>query len=202
MKIITISREFGSGGRELGKRLAEALGFSYYDREIISAIAEEVGLSEDFVAHTLEKNVSSGGFPLTFSRTLSLNHLGEVSAPMLLAKQHKVIRELAQKGDCVVVGRSADVVLEDFRPLRIFVHGDMAAKVARCQSRAGKDESLTDREMERKIRQIDKNRAKNHSMVSRYPWGDKAGYDLCINTSDTAIKDIIPALADFAKVWF
>ncbi len=200
MNIITISREFGSGGRELGKRLADALGYAYFDREIISALAQEEGLSEDFVAHALESGISHS-YPITFSRTLTVMPTGTIT-PMLLARQHKLMEKLAQKGNCVMVGRSADVVLADHKPLRIFVYGEMASKVRRCQSRAEQGEALSDKEMEKHIRRIDKNRSAGHSLVSRHPWGDKAGYDLCINTSDVSIKEIIPALAEFAKAWF
>ena len=133
MRIITVSREFGSGGREVGKRLADELGIAYYDREIVETIAERCSLDKTYVAHALERSVSHT-FPLHFGHTFS--HL---TAPVmtggsmnLLAEQTKLIKELAAKGDCVIVGRAADVVLADLSPFNLFVYADMKYKVERC----------------------------------------------------------------------
>ena len=201
MRIVTVSREFGSGGREVGKRLADALGIEYYDREIISAIAKEAEMDAGYVEHVLDNSLHYS-YPLTFSHTLSLNYFINSSAPQLLGIQHKIIRGLAEKGDCVIVGRGADAILEMYKPFRIFVYADMDAKIARCRSRASADEHLTDRELERKIRQIDKNRADNHDLISSVRWGDRAGYDLCVNTTNIVIKDAVPAIAAYAEKYF
>lgn len=201
MRIVTVSREFGSGGREVGKRLADALGIAYYDREIIAAIAEEAEMDAGYVEHILDNSLHYST-PLTFSHTLSLNYFVNSSAPQLLGLQHKIIRSLAEKGDCVIVGRGADAILEAYKPFRIFVYADMDAKLARCRARATADEHLTDRELERKIRQIDKNRADNHDLISSARWGDREGYDLCVNTTNVVIKDVVPHIADYAKAYF
>jgi cytidylate kinase len=201
MKTITISREFGSGGRELGKRLADALGFAYLDREIVTAIAEKSSLDEDYV----ERNIENGllrMYPITFSRTLTHMPLIVSGAPELLSEQHRVIKELAGKGDCVIVGRGADIVLQEASPFKIFVYADMRAKVLRCRSRAGEGENPTDRELERQIKQIDKARAENHNIFSSHKWGDKHGYHLCVNTTGIEIKSVVPQIAEYAKAWF
>ena len=96
MRIITISREFGSGGRELGKRLADALGIAYFDREIIAEIAEKTLLDADYIERTLNAGISIGTFPITCSRTFSLPHSVNTTAS-LLAQQHKIVRSLARK---------------------------------------------------------------------------------------------------------
>lgn len=201
MKIITISREFGSGGREIGKRLADTLNICYYDREIITAIAEKSSLEENYVERTLDSGVLKH-YPVTFYRTIA--HIPTITnnAPSLLAQQHKVIKELAAKGDCVIVGRGADIVLEEYQPFKLFVYADMAAKIERCRKSAVLDEKLTDREFERKIKQIDKARASNHNFISSLDWGDKSGYDLCINTTEIEIKSIILTIAAYAQNWF
>lgn len=200
MRIVTVSREFGSGGREIGKRLADALGVPYYDREILTAIADDVGLEEGYVSSLLE---SPGflSFPFTFSKTFSYNPMMG-NAAQVLARQHRIIRTIAEKGDCVIVGRGAEAVLAEYKPFRIFVHADMDAKVARCRSRAGENEDLSDKELQRQIRQIDKSRASNHNFVSDIPWGDPAGYELCLNTTHLNIKGTIPLLTDFINHWF
>lgn len=199
--IVTVSREFGSGGREVGKRLADALSCDYYDREIIAAIAQESNMDAGYVEHVLNNSLHYS-YPLTFSHTLSVNYFLNSSAPQLLGIQNKIIRSLADKSNCVLVGRGADAILEQYKPFRIFVYADLEAKLARCRSRAPADEHLTDRELERKIRQIDKNRADNHDLISAYRWGDRNGYDLCVNTTNVDIKDIVPVIAEYAKAYF
>ena len=202
MRIITISREFGSGGRELGKRLADALGFAYYDREIVSSIAEKCNLDEGYVENVLRKGLTIN-VPITFGHTFyfysdptSENEL------KVLNMQQQIIKELAQRGDCVMVGRSSGIILEKYNPLRLFVYADMEWKVKRCRERASADEHLTDRELEKKIRQIDAGRARHQKLLTDRKWGDRDGYDLCINTTSLEIKKIIPGLKEMALCWF
>ena len=202
MRIITISREFGSGGRELGKRLADALGFAYYDREIVSSIAEKCNLDEGYVENVLRKGLTIN-VPVTFGHTFyfysdptSENEL------KVLNMQQQIIKELAQRGDCVMVGRSSGIILEKYNPLRLFVYADMEWKVKRCRERASADEHLTDRELEKKIRQIDAGRARHQKLLTDRKWGDREGYDLCINTTSLGIKKIIPGLKEMALCWF
>lgn len=199
MKIVTVSREFGSGGRELGKRLADELGFAYYDREIISAIAKDTELNEAYIASTLEHGIS--GYNINFGVTLSATSVISQNTVDILIAQQRIMKEIAIKGDCVIVGRSADVILEKYNPFNIFVYSDTESKVARCRARED-GEQLSDKQLIKKIRQIDKNRAKLHSMVARSDWGDKDSYQLMVNTSGFTIKDLVPMTADFARAWF
>ena len=202
MRIITISREFGSGGRELGKRLADALGFAYYDREIVSSIAEKCNLDEGYVENVLRKGLTIN-VPVTFGHTFyfysdptSENEL------KVLNTQQRIIKELALRGDCVMVGRSSGIILEKYNPLRLFVYADMEWKVKRCRERASAEEHLTDRELEKKIRQIDAGRARHQKLLTDRKWGAPEGYDLCINTTSLEIKKIIPGLKEMALCWF
>ena len=202
MRIITISREFGSGGRELGKRLAYALGFAYYDREIVSSIAEKCNLDEGYVENVLRKGLTIN-VPVTFGHTFyfysdptSENEL------KVLNTQQQIIKELALRGDCVMVGRSSGIILEKYNPLRLFVYADMEWKVKRCRERASAEEHLTDRELEKKIRQIDAGRARHQKLLTDRKWGAPEGYDLCINTTNLEIKKIIPGLKEMALCWF
>lgn len=201
MNIVTVSREFGSGGREVGKRLADELGIAYYDREIISAVAEKSPLNESYIERTLESG-RLRQFPITFSRTFSYLPSALSDVPQLLGTQNKVLRDLAESGDCVIVGRAANTVLKDFDPFNLFVYADMDAKISRCRARSDDVKNMSDREIERMIRRVDKVRAENHSLISDYPWGDKRGYHLCVNTSGFEIKSIVPMIAKFAENWF
>lgn len=201
MKIITVSREFGSGGRELGKRLAEAMGLRYYDREIISELAKREKLDEDYVESLVEQGFASG-FQYTFRRSFSAMPPKTPRSAQYLAEQHKIIRTLAEKGDCLFVGRSSDAVLSELEPLRIFVHAEPWAKLKRCRERAAEDEKLSERTLISKMKQIDKARADCHDVIAPFPWGDRRGYELCVNTTGIEIKEMIPVLAEYAVRWF
>lgn len=202
MKIITISREFGSGGRELGKRLADHLNIDYYDSEIISQIAEKRGLDEKYV----EKALNNHGWQehtLSFCRTLSSTAYLQSSKVDLLLEQKKVIEEIASLGkDCVIVGRNADVILEKYKPFNIFVCADEKAKLARCLERADENEKLTEKELMRKMRSIDKVRSQTREIIAGSEWGERSSYNITINTSGWEIKELVPATADFAERWF
>lgn len=202
MRIITISREFGSGGRELGKRLADITGFDYYDSEIITAIAQNSGLDRDYV----EKALSNHGwqnFPITFRSTFEILPYLQASKVNLLLEQKRVIEEIAALGkDCVIVGRSADVLLEEYHPFNIFVCARMEAKVRRCMERAEKEENLTEKELARKIKQVDKARSQTREILTSSAWGQRDAYHLIVNTSEWNIKDLAPPVADFAARWF
>lgn len=201
-KIITISREFGSGGREIGRRLAEILNFNYYDREIISAIAEENALDENYVSHILEKG-AGGSFPLTYGRTLTYPSYVQNSATKILVAQRRIIERLPEHGDCVIVGRSANNILRKYSPLNIFIYADMSAKLSRCRSRAEGDEAnLSDSALKRRIKQIDSERARQHDIIAGEKWGAKENYDLCINTTNVDTEKIIPLIAQYADAWF
>ncbi len=201
-KIITISREFGSGGRELGKRLADELGFDYYDREILEQVAKESELDEAYAEKILDGSFSLG-FPVTFGRTFLYTDILQQDATKLLVAEEKIIRSLAKKGrDMVIVGRGADVILRDYKPLNIFVCADIDSKITRCRWRAPKNEALTDKELARKIKQVDTGRARQRRLLTDKEWGKKENYHLCINTTGTNIKSLVPCVAAFAKCYF
>ncbi len=202
MKIITISRQFGSGGRELGKRLADAFGFDYYDKEIIESIAHNQGLDEKYVERSLNnqgwKNVS-----LTFRRSFSsINNVNNTQINILL-EEKRIIEDIAGVGrDCVIVGRNADILLADESPFSIFVCADMQSRIDRCESHAHKDEHFSRREMERNIKKIDKARIQTRELLTDSRWGDCETYDLVVNTSGTEIKSLVPAVkAYIEKYW-
>lgn len=198
-KIITIGRQFGSGGRELGKRLAEAMGIGYFDREVISEIARKSGLAETYVNNFVEKR--AGYYPITIGRTFYAPMTLQMDTEVYRA-QTAAIRELAGRGDCVIIGRCADVILKDYHPLNLFIYADMEAKVERCIRRAPEGEHLTRNEIERMIKQVDKNRAQYRQMYSDTKWGAKESYHLCVNTTEKYMKEIVPGLAAYVRCWF
>lgn len=202
MRIITISREFGSGGRELGKRLADIMGFDYYDSEIITAVAKSCGLDAEYV----EKMLSEHGwrsFPITYRGTLGSVSYVQSSGVTLLLEQRKVIEEIAALGkDCVIVGRNADVILSSYKPLNIFVCAETDAKVKRCMERKREDEIITEKELVRKMRQIDKMRAQTRAIISGSEWGRRDAYHFTVNTTDWDIKELASAVAELADSWF
>ena len=202
MKIITISREFGSGGRELGKRLAEALGYDYYDSEIISAVAKNSGMDARYVEMQLNEH-GWRNFPVTFRGTLGSSAYVQANKVQLLIEQKKVIEEIGSLGkDCVIVGRNADVLLQKYDPFKIFVCAEAEAKLRRCRERASVSENYTDKEMLRRMREIDKARAHTRAFLSGSEWGRRDAYHLTINTTDRAIKTLVPAVAAYASAWF
>ncbi len=200
-KIITVSREFGSGGRELGKRLAEALGVAYYDREIITAVAEKSGLAESYIERVSERGAPRY-YPITYARTLTTTPAFSGQHLEVLREQSKLLHELAGRSDCVIVGRCADSILREYRPLNLFVYASMESKVRRCRMREEAGERFTDRELKRRMAQIDSGRARYWELVGGSKWGDKSGYHLCINTTGLEIKSLIPAVQAFAACYF
>lgn len=199
--VITIGREFGSGGRELGKRLADELGVLYYDKEIIKEIATASNLNEQYVESVIEKGLP-GRFIYTFGQTFThMPVIAENSMVNVLSEQRKVLNRLAEK-DCVIVGRSADVILEGVDHFRIFIYADEQSKIKRCRERAPEGEHLTDKQLIKKMKAVDYGRKKLHSVLSHLPWGDKRGYDLMINTSNTDISKIVPLVAEYIRHFY
>lgn len=194
--IITIGREFGSGGRELGRRLAEALSFEYYDREIIGEIANRTALSEEYVRDVVEHHPHHL-MPITIGRSFSYvdsHTVRQVQA--IYREQSAVIRDMAQKSNCVIIGRCADHILKDMKPFRIFVHADMESRVKRCMAHMeANGEHFTEKQMAKHIRAVDRERAHYFAFYTDKKWGDKRNYDLCINTTDVVIKEIVPVIA-------
>ena len=192
--IITISRKFGSGGREVGKRLADELGYAYYDKELVSEIAKNTALNEDYVNSVLEKGGYTN-FAFSFAHTMPVLSPVSDCATDVLVEQQKVIKAIGQKGNCVIVGRCADVILADLNPVKIFVYSDEASVIRRCRERAQEGEDVSDKRILKNAKAIDKARGKLCDLISPRPWGHKECYDLMLNTSGIEIKEIIPALA-------
>lgn len=201
MNIITISREYGSGGRELGKYIAQVLGYDYYDKEILSTIASNTGMDENYVESTLGQDRWQN-VPLTFHQSVSNISLDSTHTDLLLERK-RVIEEIAKAGkNCVIVGRNADILLREHHPFNIFVCADIDTKMRRCKERSHEDECLTPKDLEKKINKIDKSRFQTRALITDSDWGDRAAYHLTINTTHWNLEELAPAVAEFAKRWF
>lgn len=193
-KIITIGREIGSGGRTLGKLLSEKLGIAYYDQEVISEIANRTAAAENYVRNIVAKRFDTP-FPIHIMKSFA--DPNEELNQTLFAAQRDVMREMALKSDCVIVGRCADHVLKDLKPFRVFVYADEEHKIKRSRE-AGYTKG-TDKELKAELNKIDKNKTKFYNFYTGQKWGAKENYDLCINTSDYPLEEIAEKLAEFFK---
>ena len=191
--VITLGREFGSGGRELGRRLAEQMQIAYYDKEILSEIAKRTQLTEEYV-HNVVEHHPYPLLPITIGHSLYPDMTFQIQQSVYV-EQSNIIKEMAEEADCVIVGRCADYILRDINPFRVFVYADIESRIKRCQARAPEGENLTDKEMKQKILSIDKGRAKYYEFYTGTKWGDKSNYDFCINTSNLNIKEAVPHIA-------
>ena len=188
--VISISREFGSGGRLIGKRLAARLGIPCYDRTIIQKTSEKSGLSPDFIAREEERARSRfhlSVVPVGVGPPALLHHGMSVSHQAFFA-QAEVIRELADEGPCVIVGRCSDYVLGE-RPecLKVFVHADMDSRVARCVE----EYHIPSDDMAKRILQMDKGRANYYNYYTGHIWGDMRRYDLTLNSGMVGVEGAV-----------
>ncbi len=200
-KVITIGRELGSGGRELGRKLAAALGYEYYDKEIITEISKRTELSENYVKQVVECNPHDM-FPITIGRSFTY-----VDAYALERKQsvfrekENVLKEMVEKSNCVIVGRCADYILKECNPYRIFVCAEMETRMERCYKRQIDEgrEVLTDKKLRKKIKAVDKGRARYYEFFTGKEWGNKHNYDICINTTNVSVDDAVASLVKLIK---
>ncbi len=194
--IITIGREFGSGGREIGELLAQKMGVKCYDKLLLKMAAEQSGLNEKLFEINDEKNVSSLSTSL-----MSFSYFGTGSAhqPILLQlflAQFNAIKQLENKESCVIIGRCADDVLKNYpNKLRVFVCADMDKKVERVMAR----HDCSAKEAAKLIAKNDKSRAKYYNYFASGNWGDAKNYDLCVNSSLLGIEGTVDAILAFAE---
>ncbi len=210
--IITISREYGSGGHSIGELVAKELNVPFYDSEIIDMAAKDSGLSPDFIKKN-EQNISSGWLytlllgasyasPAANSKLGMNTHMQNVPlADQVFNAQRKVIIELAKKGPCVIVGRCADYVLKHCEEinkedvLNIFIYAPLADKVKRAIEQKGLDAANAEKE----VKTIDKRRANHYNTFTERTWGNRSHYDLLINSSLVGIEKTAKMIVEIAK---
>ena len=176
-RIITISREFGSGGRFIGEEVAKKLGIAYYDKNIISHIAEESGLSPEYIQESAELSPKKGLFAYALA---GRDITGKSVEDMVYEAQRKVILELAEKEVCVIIGRNADFILKDRDDvLNVFIHGNMPEKTERiCRLY-----NVSEKEAVKMMADTDKRRMTNYNFYTEQKWGKASNYTLCLNSS-------------------
>lgn len=201
MKIITVDREFGSGGRELGKRLSDSLNIPCYDEQIIEMLAKEHGMDEKYIARMSEKSIRTM-YPMTIGRRFSVPHGVMEQSVKIAVSQRKLIENLAAQGDCIIIGRCADIILKSHHPLNLFVYADHQSKLERCVNRAPAGEHFSRSEIERMMKQIDRGRSEMREAFTDTKWGAKENYQLCVNTSGIEIKALVPVLSEYIRQWF
>ena len=177
-RIITISREFGSGGRFIGEEIAKNLGMVYYDKDIIDRIAEESGLAPDFIKESAELSPKRGLFAYAFA---GRDMTGKSIEDIVYEAQRKVILSIAEKEACVIIGRNADYVLRDRNDVfHVFIHGNEPEKTARICHLYHVDE----KEALRMMQDVDKRRSANYTFYTSQKWGKASNYTLSLNSSE------------------
>lgn len=199
--VITIGRQFGSGGRYVGRLLAEKLGVPFYDKELLSEAAKNSGICEEIFEEHDEKPTRS----LLFSLVTGMqSHMAAGNFYMDMPLNHKIflaqfdaIRRIAGEGSCVIVGRCADYVLrENPDAVSIFVKGDMDSKIARAVKYYGIEEDKA----EERIRKADKQRASYYNYYATATWGDVDNYDLVVDTGVLGVEGAVELIAKFLEL--
>mgnify|MGYP004530402279 FL=1 len=195
--IITIGRQYGSGGRELGEKLAQKLGYKFYDEELVNMAAEKSNMSSDILRMADEKATKSLLYSIvTGMDSRFLNPYYELPInDKLFIEQSNVIKSLAEEGNCVIVGRCADYVLENAKipSVDLFVYATMEHRIERIS----KKYDLTKEKAKDKIKKIEKGRKTYYNYYSNREWGNIANYDLCINTSKISVDDAVDVAITF-----
>lgn len=200
-KIITITRQYGSGGHDIGKLLAEKIGIPFYDKELISLAAKESGISPEVFAQADEKMSNS----LLYALSTGLYNYGNGFATMgdlpandkLYILQHKIIKQKAEKETFVVVGRCADYILKEYdNVVKVFIYADIETRVRRAVERHDIEPSKA----RQAVTKADKNRANYYSFYSGQKWGAVENYDLCLNSSRLTTEQAVNLIIDYVKI--
>lgn len=198
---ITIARQFGSGGREIGKALADSLGIPCYDKELISIAAKESGMDAEVFNNVDERATNSLLYSLSmglYSFGNSFSNNGDLPVnDRLYILQHQIIKKLAEEGPCVIVGRCADYVLKDRDDtLSVFIHADMEYR----KKRAIEIHGVAKNRAEQIVNKTDKVRANYYSFYSGQKWGYAQNYDLCLDSSKLSTDKIVKIIKAYMEI--
>lgn len=193
-RIVTISREFGSGGRYLGEEIAHRLGVPFYDKEIIAKVAEETGLSRQYIEEKGEYSPVKNIFAYAF---VGRDRTGASLDDYMYSIQRKVILEVAESGPCVIVGRCADYILRDRTDcLNTFICGNIENKVKRTTELY----SISEADARKLIKETDKKRSIHYKYYTDLEWGNAKNYTLSLNSSDIGYDKCMDIICDLAAV--
>lgn len=201
--VITIARQYGSGGRTIGKMLAERMQVHFYDKELMRLASDESGINEELFAGADEKVKNSTLFNIVKNvysgELLTPDSDDFTSSDNLFNYQAKIIRQLAETESCVIIGRCADYVLKDYdNVLSVFVH----APHDFCMEQAGKKHSLGEKELEKLIAKTDRQRAGYYKYHTGREWTDARNYDLCLNSSKLGFERCVDEIMAYINVRF
>ena len=199
-QIITISRAFGSGGHTIGQEVAKRLGIPFYDKELVDEVSKQSGFHADFIKEAGEYAPVSSSF--LFSIAVSPNPLSTMHtmsmADQLFVYQTNVIRNLAEKGPCVIVGRCADYILREREDaLHVFIHADMAYRAERIVRLYGETKQTPDKRLAEK----DNKRKVYYKHYTNRNWGDAQNYHLCLNSGLIGIDKCTDIIVDVARMY-
>lgn len=196
--IVTIDREFGSGGHEVARRLAERLGIPFFDEKIIAMAAENTGYHEEYIRANDEKAPDYSVASLfTGIDTFQVSPFTKIQE-----EEFRIIREIASEGSCVIVGRAADYILREERHVSIFIFAPIEERVKRnllVSEQKYPDENYDEASMEKKVRQVDKQRRKYYEFYTDNRWGGRDEYDLLINTSRAGVEGAVDIIEAYIK---
>ncbi len=191
---LTISRECGSGGRTIGRKLAERLGYNFYDKELIDRVAKESGLAKEFIEEQGEHITGSLLFNIASNMTYAGQVFGGHVLPLqdqLYVVQSDIIKEIAEKENCVIVGRCADYILKDRDDaLHVFIHAKLEDKIERAVNDYGFDRDG----VEKSLRKKDKARANHYRYYTDAEWGKTQNYDITLNSSTCGLDGCVDVL--------
>ncbi len=198
---VTIARQYGSGGHEVGRKVAECLGIRYCDRELITMAAEENGMNPEALSDVDEKASSSLLYTIAMGSSMIHSAVDVYNMPLndrLFIMQSHIIEEMAEKEPCVFIGRCADYVLEEKPPvLRIFIYADFDDRVRRISERYGI--SINDAKSD--VIRVDRRRANYYNYYTGRKWGKLENYDLAVSTSVLGIEGAAEVISDVYKKW-
>lgn len=196
MNIITISREFGSGGRELGSLIAKKLGYDYYDSKIITFLSDAKKCDELYVDNVLDNHTWHTIPIITHDSFIAYSY----DYTGLLVEQKNVIEDIAKKGkDFVIVGKNADLFLNEYNPFKLFVCADYEYRVNRCVTLATREEEKNPKYVAKMIKTIDKKRKRTREIISDDLWGNPVSYDVCVNTTNKDLEKVADEIVALYK---
>lgn len=199
--IITIGRQYGSAGHEIGEKVANALGVKLYDKEMLKRAAKESGFCEEIFETHDEKPTSSFLYSLVMD-TYSLGFSAGSYADMpinhkIFLAQFDAIKKIADEGSCVMVGRCADYALEDYKNVvNVFIYADLSQRIRRVARKF----DLTDAKAKDVIIKADKKRASYYNYYTNKEWGDAKSYDLCLNSAKLGVDGTVKAILDYVNL--
>lgn len=201
--VITIARQYGSGGRTVGKMLSEKLGIHFYDKELMKLASDESGINEALFVNADEKLKSTSLFKIAHNvyhgELISPESDDFVSTQNLFNYQAKIIKGLAEEESCVIVGRCADFILKDYdNVLSVFIH----APHEYCMEQAASKHSMPSKELEKFILKTDKHRAEYYKYYTGRDWTDARNYDLCLDSSKLGYDRCVEEIISYINVRF